>query len=76
MNRIEALIPRREAARLLGVSQTTLWRMVRRRQLGAILVGERRLLFEPGELRSFIKRSRGRMPSHKSSGGQVTPQAI
>ncbi len=38
------LISQQEAARLLGVERTTIWRMVKRRDLSSVKIGSRRLI--------------------------------
>lgn len=55
---LSRLLSRREAKELLGVSATTLWRLVVSRQLPAVRIGARRLLFTLEDLHEFVKRSR------------------
>ncbi|MBI4602369.1 MAG: helix-turn-helix domain-containing protein [Planctomycetes bacterium] len=71
------LVSRRAASQLLGISQTTLWRFVRRQELPFVRLGTR-LFFDSQDLRLFIQRHKSsrpvrgrRKPSHGNSASPV-----
>ncbi len=60
--KIEPLLRSTEVCEILRVSKTTLWRRIRRGEL-AVIRAERRLLFEPEEVRRYIALRRCRARS-------------
>lgn len=56
---IERLLTYREAAKVLGVTERTLWMLVDRGLLPAVRFG-RSVRIDPADLRAFIERGKGR----------------
>jgi len=55
---LDKLLSRSEAAELLGVSACSLWRLTRKNELSYVVVGERRVMFLPEDIRAYIARQR------------------
>jgi excisionase family DNA binding protein len=51
------LIPAREAARLLSVSERTVWTLTKDGAIPCLRIG-RRVLYDPGDLRAWIDRQK------------------
>ena len=57
MNQVEPLLTYRAAAKLLGVTERTLWSMVDRGELPSVRFG-RCVRIDPADLRAFVNRSK------------------
>jgi excisionase family DNA binding protein len=55
---IEPLVPVKHAARVLGITPNTLWRMIRDGEISTVRVGMKRVMLEPAELLRYIETRR------------------
>ena len=53
---IEKLMTVKDVLARLNISRTTLWRLVKNREIDSIHVGKKKVLFERGDVEKYIRK--------------------